>query len=121
MKAFLSLVLLVTASSAVGIKNRIQHSRNQLAEALAGTSHTCQYSINRVNAGPADYVSIIGNGTLYTDSSFPATSEMLAWSDYPGSYSLDEYVNTAAYLRLSTHVTNPTLFGSSAPSAYDIV
>jgi hypothetical protein len=88
MKSLLSLVLLVGASSAVTIKNRIHNSKNVLAEALAGTTHSCQYSINRINAGPADYVSLIASNTLYTDTTFPATSEMLRWSDYPGSYSL---------------------------------
>ena len=88
MKSLLSLVLLAGASSAVSIKNRIRSSKNEFAEAIAGTTHSCQYSINRINAGPADYASLIASDTLYTDTSFPATSEMLRWSDYPGSYSL---------------------------------
>jgi hypothetical protein len=121
MKSLLSLALLLGASSAISIKNRIRNSRNQLAEAMAGTSHTCQYAINRINAGPADYASYIANGTLYTDTTFPANSEMLRWSDYPGSYSLSQYSSTAGFARLFTAVTNPSLWGSNTPSALDIV
>lgn len=88
---------------------------------MAGVAHTCQFAINRINAGPADYASIVASGTLYTDDSFPANSEMLRWTDYPGAYSLASYTKSAAYLRLSTNVANPSLWGSNAPSSYDIV
>jgi hypothetical protein len=117
MKSLLALVLLVGASSATNIKNRIQNTKNQfLAEAATGTTHTCQYSINRVNAGPADYKSIIAAGSKYTDASFPATSEMLRWTDRPGSDSLAQYSNSVTFSRLGSS----SVWGSSTPSTMDI-
>jgi hypothetical protein len=55
---------------------------------MTGTTHTCAFAINRVNAGPADYKTIIATGAKYTDTAFSANSEMIRWADRPGSYSL---------------------------------
>jgi hypothetical protein len=57
--------------------------------------------VNRVNQGPDNYASIIGSGSMYSDTSFPANSDMLTWSDYPGggSYGLAGYASSTSYYR----------------------
>jgi hypothetical protein len=86
MKSLLAIAFLIGTSAAANLKNRIHNQINAFAE--TGTTHTCQFSINRINAGPADYKTIIAAGKAYSDATFPASSEMLRWSDKPGSYSL---------------------------------
>ena len=83
-------------------------------------SHTCQYSINRIKAGAADYKSIIGSGNKYTDNSFPANSEMISWSDFPRSDSggLSSYVTSCTYKRISDFYPNNKLFNQI--STFDI-
>ena len=109
----LATLVLLGVVSAASLKNRIQHPKNNLAETFTGTSHTCQTAINRVKAGPADYASIIKAGAAYTDASFPATSEMVTWSDYPGADSLSYYAGSSSYQRLSAKFSSPTVFGTT--------
>lgn len=91
MKSLLTFACLYGAATAAQFKNRAQSTIGSLAETLVGTSHSCSFSIDRINAGPADYKSIIAAGTPYTDSSFGPDAEMVRWSDRPGSSSLSTY------------------------------
>ena len=96
-KTTLATLVLLGVVSAASLKNRVQHPKNNLAQTFTGTSHTCQTPITRLKAGPADYKSIIAAGTAYTDTSFPATSEMNTWSDYSGADSLSYYTGSSSY------------------------
>jgi hypothetical protein len=118
-KTTLATLLLLGVVSAASLRNRIQHPRSNLAETFTGTAHTCTSSISRINAGPADYKSIISAGTAYTDASFPATSEMIRWTDYPGSDNMATYASYSTYQRISAKFSNPVLFGNLT-SANDI-
>jgi hypothetical protein len=123
MKSFLSLVLLAGASQAVKLKNRINnnsHGFTVAAEAGLGTSHNCQYSINRIKSDVANYTSIIASGTQYTDTLFPATSEMIRWNDYPGSYNLATYASGSQFARVWNLNSASTLV-SSPVTSFDIV
>jgi len=68
MKKVLGTTLLLLLGSALGARvtqNRLGERSHNLnfAELEAGeTSHTCQYAINRVKAGPANYKTIVGSG-----------------------------------------------------------
>ena len=72
-----------------------------------------------MKAGPVNFNSIIGTGNSYTDSSFPPSSEMLRWSDYPGSYSLASYASSVSFSRVKSKI-NDGLFGNGI-SPFDIV
>jgi hypothetical protein len=97
MKTILPVLVLLGIASAANRKSRIQHLRQNLAETFTGTVHNCLYSISRVNAGPANYSAIISAGSPYTDASFPATTEMIHWNDYPGSDNLQAYASACTY------------------------
>jgi hypothetical protein len=57
------LALLGIANGAKVINHsRISSERVSMAEVDAQTSHSCQYAINRIKAGPADFTTIIGSG-----------------------------------------------------------
>jgi hypothetical protein len=118
-KTTLAILLLLGVVTGASIRNRIQNPQSSLAETFTGTAHTCQSAITRINAGPADYSSVIKAGTAYTDDSFPATSEMIRWSDYPGAYSMTNYASASKYQRISANFKSPALFGSFS-SANDI-
>lgn len=123
MKSFSSLLaaaLLLGASSAANLKHRLQSpAARNFAEAQAGTAHTCQYAINRVNSESANYTAIVNAGAVWTDPSFPATSEMIRWSDYPGSDNMASYASYSTFQRLSQKFTKPQLF-SPTVDALDI-
>ena len=65
-----TILLLLGLSNGTTIKKNMSQAKNVLAELTAGVTHTCQFSINRVNAGPANFNSIIGSGNVYTDNTF---------------------------------------------------
>lgn len=98
-------------------------ARSAFAEASAGagTSHSCQYSINRINNETStNYTQIINAGSVFTDANFPATSEMIRWNDYPGRDNMASYASYSQYLRLSSKVSKPILFSTNVNS-FDIV
>jgi hypothetical protein len=113
----------ITDSSRVSkLVNSLAQSKapDLLAELGSGaTSHNCQYSINRIKAGPANFNTIIGSGNKYTDATFPASSEMIRWTDYPGSDNLATYANSCTYSRAKDKLSAYGLYGNNV-TPYDI-
>ena len=67
------------------VQQRVQKLVQSINNAQTQVTHSCSYAISRVkNNVPADYASIIGSGSSYTDADFP-TSDALYWTDYTTS------------------------------------
>ena len=123
----LSVLLLLGVTFTHGLKSQTL-LRNKMAknyaeaEADSNIAHSCQFSINRIKAGPADYKTILGSGVKYTDTSFPANSEMIRWADKPrpSGYSLASLATTCTYGRIGEKFSSPQLFGSGGASPFDI-
>jgi hypothetical protein len=118
-----TLLLLLGASQQVRVsQSRLGKMNNNLefaeVSSEAGTTHTCQYAINRIKAGPANFNTIVGSGQAYSDATFPSGYEMLRWDDMPGSYNLQSYANSCTYYRASSKLGN-NLFGNDI-SPFDI-
>ena len=125
----LLLAMSMTNSVKVSDSSRVSKLVNSLAQTEApdmlaqletGASHTCQHSINRINAGPANFNSIIGSGNKYTDSSFAPNSEMIRWEDRPGAYSLANYAKSCTYSRAKDKLSAYNLYGNNV-TPFDII
>lgn len=100
-----TLALLFGVTQGVRVsQTRLSKTHNNLdfaeVSSEAGASHTCTFAIDRINNGYANFKSITGSGQKYTDSSFAPDSEMIRWSDRPGSYSLTNYASKCTFSRL---------------------
>ena len=121
----LAAAVLFGSSTASQLRNRLTNTTPVLdfaeAESGSGVAHTCQFAINRINNEKnTDYKKIIDVGNAFTDVDFPANSEMIRWSDYPGRTSMSSYATASKYLRIPTKVNQPALFTSKVDS-FDIV
>ena len=70
MKLISAVVLLLLGITTNGTKLKERMRASDSLSLEAGVTHTCQHSINRLNAGPANFTSIIGKGVKYTDPTF---------------------------------------------------
>ena len=102
------------------MRNKLDKNLAQ-AETDSTAIHSCQFSINRIKAGPADYRAILGSGVKYTDTSFAPDSEMIRWADRPrpSGFSLATYASTCTYGRVGS-LASPTLYGAKGASPWDI-
>ena len=71
MKSMFAVLMLLGITTGIKQSHRGSKLIDNLSETKAGISHTCDYSIKRIKAGPADYKTIVGSKIKFTDSSFP--------------------------------------------------
>lgn len=85
------LLLLGLASGARVSQTRLSRQQANLDFAETGatqTTHSCPLAINRIKAGPANFNTIIGSGSAFTDATFTPSADAVRWSDMPGADNL---------------------------------
>ena len=105
------LILLGLTVNGLKISSKSNLLTQGKARAQASETHSCNFSIDRVKKGAADYKGIIGGGSSYQDPDFGPEASSIFWEDRNRGY-LYGHVSDISWDRAKNIVADAVTFGA---------